>query len=94
LKSPSGAARAQIVATEPLAELDIAMDETPAALNPGFRRERLAPFTCDLESNGGLLDRDACAWLASIKKAAEGRGAASLSSRAQRRNPRPAKACG
>jgi hypothetical protein len=71
LKSSSGAARAQIVAPELLGELDIAMDETPAALDPGFRGERLPPLTCDLESSGGLRDRDACAWHASIKKAAD-----------------------
>jgi hypothetical protein len=70
LKSSSGAARAQIVATELLDQLDIAMDETPAALRPGFRGERLPPLTCDLESNGGLRYRDACAWHASIKRTA------------------------
>jgi hypothetical protein len=39
LKSPSGAARAQIVATELLDKLDVAMDEPPAALHPGLRGE-------------------------------------------------------
>src|ERR1700681_32244 len=73
LKSSSGAAGAQIVATELLGELDVAMDEAPAALHPGFRGERFPPLTGDLESNGGLRNRDACAWHASIKKAARRR---------------------
>jgi hypothetical protein len=36
LKPASGAAWAQIVATELLGELDVAVDEPPAALHPGF----------------------------------------------------------
>src|ERR1700674_3050698 len=71
LKSSSGAAGAQIVATELLGELDVAMDEAPAALHPGFRRERLPPLTGDLESSGGLRNRDACAWHTSNKKATQ-----------------------
>jgi hypothetical protein len=39
LKPASGAARAQIVAAELLAQLDAAVDETPAAPDAGFRRE-------------------------------------------------------
>jgi len=39
LKPASGAARAQIVAAELLAQLDVAMDETPAAFDAGFRGE-------------------------------------------------------
>jgi hypothetical protein len=36
LKPASRAARAEIVAPELLAQLDVAMDETPAALDAGF----------------------------------------------------------
>jgi len=36
LKPASGAARAEIVAAELLDELDLAMDETRAALHPGL----------------------------------------------------------
>jgi hypothetical protein len=39
LKSASGAAWAQVVATELFAQLDVAMDETPPALDVGFRGE-------------------------------------------------------
>jgi hypothetical protein len=36
LKPASGAAWAEVVAAELLAQLDIAMDESPAALDMGF----------------------------------------------------------
>jgi hypothetical protein len=62
LKPASGAARAEIVAVELFFELDIAMDETPATPDLGFRREGLPPLTRDAESWGGFRDRDACAW--------------------------------
>jgi hypothetical protein len=39
LKSSSGAAGTQIVATELLDQLDIAVDEALAALHPAFRGE-------------------------------------------------------
>jgi hypothetical protein len=39
LKPASGGARAQVVAAELLDQLDVAMDESPAALDPGFRGE-------------------------------------------------------
>jgi hypothetical protein len=39
LKTALRTARAQVVAAEFLGELDVAMDETPSTLDPGFRRE-------------------------------------------------------
>jgi len=39
LKPASGAAGAQIVAAELFAQLDVAVDDTPAALDAGFRGE-------------------------------------------------------
>lgn len=39
LKPARGAARAQVVAAELFGELDIAMDETPAALDAGLGGE-------------------------------------------------------
>jgi hypothetical protein len=39
LKPARGAARAQVVAAELFAKLDVAMDETPAAPDAGFRGE-------------------------------------------------------
>src|ERR1700686_1858645 len=68
LKSPSGAARAQIIATELLDELHVAMNKAPPAFHDGLRRERLPPLTGDLESSGGLGIRHACAWHTSNKK--------------------------
>jgi hypothetical protein len=44
LKAASGVARAQVVAAELLAQLDIAVDEPPSAPDPGFRRIRLPPL--------------------------------------------------
>jgi hypothetical protein len=67
LKSASGTARAQIVATELLRQLDVAVNEPPAAFDLGFRGEGLPPLTRDLESRGGRQNCDACAWHASIR---------------------------
>jgi len=61
LKPAAGAARAQIVAAEFFGELDVAVDETPAALDVGFRGEGLPPLTRDAESWGGFRNRRACA---------------------------------
>jgi hypothetical protein len=68
LKPASGAARAEIVAAELLAQLDVAMDDAPAALDLRFRGEGLPPLTRDVESRGGRRNRDARAWHTSIKK--------------------------
>jgi hypothetical protein len=68
LKPASGIARAQIVASELLDQLDVAVNEPPAALDPGFRGEGLPPLTRDLESRGGRRIRDACAWHTSVEK--------------------------
>jgi len=62
LKSPSGAARAQIVAPEFLDQLDLATDETLAALDMSFGREGFPPLTRDAESREGFRNRDPCAW--------------------------------
>ncbi len=61
LKPAAGAARAEIVAAELFGQFDVAMDETPTALDMGFRREGLPPLTRDAESWGGFRNRDACA---------------------------------
>jgi hypothetical protein len=61
LKPASGAARTQVVAAELFDQLDIAMDDTPSALDMSFRGEGLPPLTRDAESWGGFRYRDACA---------------------------------
>jgi hypothetical protein len=66
LKSLSRAARAKIIAAELFAQLDVAMNEAPAALDVGLGWERLPPLTRDVESRGGRRNRDACAWQASF----------------------------
>jgi len=54
---------------------DVAVHDPPATLHPGFRRERRPPLTRDVESRGGLRNRDACAWHTSNKKRGrDGRG--------------------
>jgi hypothetical protein len=62
LKPASGVARTQVIAAELFDQLNIAMDDTPPALDMGFRREGLPPLTRDAESWGGFRDRDACTW--------------------------------
>jgi hypothetical protein len=57
LKPASGAAWAQIVATEFFDQLDVAMDETSSTFDMGFRGERLPPLTRDAESRGGFRNR-------------------------------------
>jgi hypothetical protein len=57
LKPAAGAARAQIIAAEFFGQFDVAMDETPAALDMGFRGEGLPPLTRDAESWGGFRNR-------------------------------------
>src|SRR3954447_11137106 len=66
LKPASRVAGAQVVAAEFFSEFDVAMDETPSALDMGFRGEGLPPLTRDAESRGGFRNRDACAWHTSI----------------------------
>jgi len=75
LKSRSRAARAEVVAPELLAELDVAVHEPAAALDLGLGRERVPPLTRDRESRGGRRSRDACAWHPPIVKAASPPGA-------------------
>jgi hypothetical protein len=67
LKPAPGAARAQIIASELFDEFDAAMGEAATASHMSFRRERLPPLTCDVESRGGRRNPDACAWHASNK---------------------------
>jgi hypothetical protein len=52
LKPTSGAARAEVVAAEFFAQLDIAMDDAPSTLDMGFRGEGLPPLTRDAERRG------------------------------------------
>jgi hypothetical protein len=61
LKPASGAAWAEIVATEFFGQFDIAMNEPSSTLDMGFRGEGLPPLTRDAESWGGFRDYDACA---------------------------------
>ena len=88
LKPASGAARAQVVAAELLGELDVAVDETPAALDAGLGGIGLPPLRRDVESRGGRRNRDACAWHASIlKRGRDGRAGCGIIERADRANP-------
>src|ERR1700733_6560334 len=65
LKSLPGAAWTQIIAAELLAQLDVAVDDTPAWFDMSFRRERLPPLTRRVESRGDRRNRGAYAWDAS-----------------------------
>ena len=72
LKPASGVTRAQVVAAELFAELDVAVNDAPSALadafDLGFRGEGLPPLTRDAESRGGFRNRDACTWHTSNSK--------------------------
>jgi hypothetical protein len=58
LKPTSGAAWAQVVATEFFDQFNVAVDKTPPAFDIGFRGERLPPLTRNAESWGGFRNRD------------------------------------
>jgi hypothetical protein len=64
LKRPRGAARARIVAPEPLDEFLVTVHDTVTALDAGLRREALAALARDLESTRRL--RRSVSWHTSL----------------------------
>src|SRR5882672_6769859 len=62
VKSRSRAARAEVVAPELLAQLDVAVHDAAAALDMRLGGIGVPPLTRDGESRGGRRGRDVCAW--------------------------------